>query len=108
MPSSDLTTQYQHLPFLQYCYRYHAHLLSFPTRRSSDLGTTSRISGSFPDSRRPSISVWVSLFAKRRRAIASHSMTPTLKTSARWSTTRSEEHTSELQSLRHIVCRLLT
>src|SRR5947199_5523301 len=25
----------------------------------------------------------------------------------RWSTPRSEEHTSELQSLRHLVCRLL-
>src|SRR5437899_5983519 len=32
---------------------------------------------------------------------------PSLPPDARWATPRSEEHTSELQSLRHLVCRLL-
>src|SRR5437899_4922400 len=41
--------------------------------------------------------------ARRRRA---GSATPTASSSAR-APSRSEEHTSELQSLRHLVCRLL-
>src|SRR5947199_2742964 len=50
--------------------------------------------------------------AAKRRSLSSR----TTSSSARWtvsvvpfvpSTSRSEEHTSELQSLRHLVCRLL-
>src|SRR5205814_8677163 len=57
-------------------------LLSFPTRRSSDLGRVNEVDEHDSDD-----APW------RGRAGA-----PDL---------RSEEHTSELQSLRHLVCRLL-
>src|SRR5258705_5257579 len=36
-----------------------------------------------------------------------HDVHPTLSDRVRLKQTRSEEHTSELQSLRHLVCRLL-
>src|SRR5947199_9842631 len=62
-------------------------LHSFPTRRSSDL--------SRPRGRRPPGQA--DPRARRRGG-------PAAPTSA-W--VRSEEHTSELQSLRHLVCRLL-
>src|SRR5690606_41337435 len=60
------------------------HLHSFPTRRSSDLGSS-------PSSRSPNRS----LLARRRRSWRD------------WSSPRSEEHTSELQSRVKLVCRLL-
>src|SRR5205814_9317842 len=69
--------------FSRYCARRDPH--SFPTRRSSDLHRTGRD----PAAR---IHRGVRLARRARRA----SRTP-----------RSEEHTSELQSLRHLVCRLL-
>src|SRR5438309_5115955 len=63
------------------CYQYHRHLHSFPTRRSSDL---SRSPAAAPvESARAASS---SRFCLRQR---------------------SEEHTSELQSQFHLVCRLL-
>src|SRR5438045_5885012 len=67
----------------------HRDLHSFPTRRSSDLTVRSR---------------------KRRVSSRTISRTSTSRSggstvTAR--TVRSEEHTSELQSLRHLVCRLL-
>src|SRR5437899_10604340 len=54
---------------------------SFPTRRSSDLWRPSRLTS-------------------RRSSGGRNTCLPELRT-------RSEEHTSELQSLRHLVCRLL-
>src|SRR5262245_65788683 len=60
-------------------------LHSFPTRRSSDLSAHAR-HGPHPG---------------RRRRARDHG--PPLDGPA----VRSEEHTSELQSLRHLVCRLL-
>src|SRR5438874_8853602 len=57
----------------------------FPTRRSSDL------------SARP----------HRRRCDPSPSARRRVVTSPPWRATRSEEHTSELQSRRDLVCRLL-
>src|SRR6266513_3278888 len=63
------------------CYGDHRDLHSFPTRRSSDLlVATARGSASFPNSRRLSSAA---------------------------SKSRSEEHTSELQSRFELVCRLL-
>src|SRR5437899_8529236 len=41
------------------------------------------------------------------RTVSSVSPFKTVKTRMRFSGLRSEEHTSELQSLRHLVCRLL-
>src|SRR5205823_11113929 len=90
----------------------HRHLHSFPTRRSSDLNPDCDDSGpgcahpSTPPSRSRVGSVSgctskrrTSGTARRRRGASC-----TRCTSAR---TRSEEHTSELQSLAYLVCRLL-
>src|SRR5437899_9585309 len=70
-----------------YCYCHNRELHSFPTRRSSDLlGPLLR--KPLPQARRPPVhhKAAFSCFLSR---------------------IRSEEHTSELQSLRHLVCRLL-
>src|SRR5205814_10375598 len=80
--------------FFFYCSRPHRDLHSFPTRRSSDLRVCS-------------------LHAARRRTISQFH--PRLGRDHQYrrsdvvcrSDLRSEEHTSELQSLRHLVCRLL-
>src|SRR5262245_65747353 len=71
--------------FFFYCSGDHPDLHSFPTRRSSDLASASK-----PPS-----------------APSSPMRRPACPVSDRRATTRSEEHTSELQSLRHLVCRLL-
>src|SRR5262249_62251153 len=81
-------------------------LLSFPTRRSSDLrDRRSAVRGGEPGP------AWRSCRAVRgprspafRRA---RSCSPAECRSTRGSTARSEEHTSELQSLTNLVCRLL-
>src|SRR5437899_10074930 len=65
--------------FFFYCYRHHQDLHSFPTRRSSDL---------FAENQR--VHQGGTIFGLHREP-----------------EDRSEEHTSELQSLRHLVCRLL-
>src|SRR5205809_5749817 len=72
------------------CYAAHRPLHSFPTRRSSDLVTdASHITAAFP--------------------AAAKVIPPTDQTdgAGRVQVTRSEEHTSELQSRLHLVCRLL-
>src|SRR5437870_6766228 len=76
--------------FLFYCYPDHRALHSFPTRRSSDLRLES---------------VKTRLSTEFRCAWAALSMLPRSVTACWW--TRSEEHTSELQSRGHLVCRLL-
>src|SRR5205814_7400597 len=63
-------------------------LHSFPTRRSSDL-----------------ISHWLALSSKTD-SLTIVMQFSTGQTASR-TASRSEEHTSELQSLRHLVCRLL-
>src|SRR5205814_9916695 len=71
--------------------RDHRDLHSFPTRRSSDL------------------SICRAETCSRRASGRSRSSARSWRTK-RWrciSALRSEEHTSELQSLRHLVCRLL-
>src|SRR5262245_65069073 len=70
------------------CYGDPRHLHSFPTRRSSDL-RVDRGDGHQP------CAVW-------------HGKSTGTAAPRSWrSGSRSEEHTSELQSLRHLVCRLL-
>src|SRR5438093_6915444 len=76
-------------------YSHHPLLASFPTRRSSDLSCSRRA-----DSRHSVSSERVAPSALR------HSNSPVVSRSRR-SDTRSEEHTSELQSLTNLVCRLL-
>src|SRR5690349_24805941 len=79
--------------FFFYTYSDHRDLHSFPTRRSSDLRDTE--SSGRPDSFRPSpISAAAQLL---------QSPSPPVLLSR----PRSEEHTSELQSRRDLVCRLL-
>src|SRR5438045_9515134 len=72
--------------------RDHRDLHSFPTRRSSDLN------GLRPVCAIRSRSPWI-----QERAPCSRPSTAAISSRP----TRSEEHTSELQSLRHLVCRLL-
>src|SRR5262245_63453137 len=72
-------------------------LHSFPTRRSSDLLIDSASSAS--ESSRMSTRGWY--LPRARRSNGSSRNVPS------GAGPRSEEHTSELQSLRHLVCRLL-
>src|SRR5436305_7683651 len=74
-----------------YCYAAHQDLHSFPTRRSSDLNEPSRSNA------RMNVS-WVKSCAR--------ASSPASRKARRY-TRRSEEHTSELQSRPHLVCRLL-
>src|SRR5205814_8868736 len=91
--------------FFFYCYGDHRALHSFPTRRSSDLLGISghaaplNLSGPIRAIR------WAGLLSN----VASSLMRLASCRRARESflRNRSEEHTSELQSLRHLVCRLL-
>src|SRR5205814_8996852 len=88
-------------------------LHSFPTRRSSDLVSASATG--WPQlccqsaESRPSISFMKRLIRLGHWPSGSTSSRELLTTSGRRvrRCSRSEEHTSELQSLRHLVCRLL-
>src|SRR5436305_9901464 len=77
--------------FSFYCYAHHRDLHSFPTRRSSDL-------------RRCRTTRW---WRTSRRSWQPPRVTPPFRPFSPASTRRSEEHTSELQSRPHLVCRLL-
>src|SRR5262245_63805275 len=83
-------------------YDPHRELHSFPTRRSSDLHDG--VGAGVPRPRYESA-------ASARMASANSTVACTMRTGAMlgrtWRPSRSEEHTSELQSLRHLVCRLL-
>src|SRR5204863_9203180 len=87
------------LLYFFYCYGDHRDLHSFPTRRSSDLSLDPRV--------RPDLGTEL---ARRRgdgggdRTHSARGVSPTAQL-AEW--VRSEEHTSELQSRRDLVCRLL-
>src|SRR5947208_10542238 len=80
-------------------YAHHLHLHSFPTRRSSDLIDRSarpHRPASRHSNRNARCHLGHSRRARRRRE--AHRDAPLV---------RSEEHTSELQSPDHLVCRLL-
>src|SRR5439155_22985399 len=89
---------------------HHHHLHSFPTRRSSDLKSTAR---SPPRAMGRLSARTVSRASSRLRWSSRSPPTRTLSGSRRWHRRRrarrlrSEEHTSELQSRGHLVCRLL-
>src|SRR5207244_11258820 len=73
----------------------HIRLPSFPTRRSSDLSGRSAIRMTFARS------------CERSGIASSRKITCGSCRLRRWIRWRSEEHTSELQSPDHLVCRLL-
>src|SRR5205814_8963725 len=73
--------------------RAHRDLHSFPTRRSSDLAMRTMLEEAASDA-----ILGVEAYEARRTTSGAES---------RRTGPRSEEHTSELQSLRHLVCRLL-
>src|SRR5207244_11865774 len=82
--------------------RRHPH--SFPTRRSSDLNCIPVLSSDLSSAATPStdlgslagVGAMVAGWSRRSR-----------RASGRFNVWRSEEHTSELQSPDHVVCRLL-
>src|SRR5207253_10449150 len=80
------------------------HLTSFPTRRSSDLRAPRRQNQNrtVSASRAPRSGGW----PREARPECSF-LPPTRVPSERFVIMRSEEHTSELQSRGHLVCRLL-
>src|SRR5207253_11401038 len=94
----DTALDYSLFSLLLYCSAHHRNLHSFPTRPSSDL----KLVPACPCSRKvpspPSAAPARTLAAVRCSRSASK---------ATQSTQRSEEHTSELQSRGHLVCRLL-
>src|SRR5437016_9696349 len=80
-----ITTLYIYIYFFFYLYGDHRDLHSFPTRRSSDLAVR----------------------AGARAAVAGGRSAAARTPDCRAGRARSEEHTSELQSLTKLVCRLL-
>src|SRR5690606_41950647 len=81
--------------------RVHPRVLhSFPTRRSSDLGQTGRLVQACTSVTSP-ISPAQIISAAWRVPSLEYPWLPI------WVATRSEEHTSELQSRENLVCRLL-
>src|SRR5262245_62859281 len=80
-----------------YCSRSLLDLHSFPTRRSSDLSSRSAAPARWRSS----------LIRLTTSGIRWGASSTPGASKMRPSGSRSEEHTSELQSLRHLVCRLL-
>src|SRR5207253_11507164 len=91
--------------FFLYLSRHPRHLHSFPTRRSSDLRGAERSRSPVIRTTR-STTLAITPFSTKPTAASSISKAPTRAPSPAtpW---RSEEHTSELQSRGHLVCRLL-
>src|SRR5207244_12829592 len=91
------------LPSSRHCHGPHPSLPSFPTRRSSDLLSreTSRWRGWRGSERTRTWNFLTVAAARCTKAICSQSSSETV------TRRRSEEHTSELQSPDHLVCRLL-
>src|SRR5262249_57754680 len=89
----------------------HRYLHSFPTRRSSDLGSATPgfhapRGNSSRDAPRRGTGPRERLSPSARGAAATRSVAKSVPTQS-VGTRRSEEHTSELQSLTNLVCRLL-
>src|SRR5205814_8231451 len=79
-------------------------LHSFPTRRSSDLEANVAII-SMAQQARPNVTGQTEDLRAQFKKVSATVVT--MKPPGKLKTPRSEEHTSELQSLRHLVCRLL-
>src|SRR5438046_1370040 len=101
------------------CAAHLLRLLSFPTRRSSDLHmivvSCASSTGCLGASSAATTGTYYYLLNYYPQATASHAQVPEMTgsdlvlsgTRADFGPTRSEEHTSELQSLTNLVCRLL-
>src|SRR5205814_10713617 len=103
-----------------YTTRHHLHLHSFPTRRSSDLrglrriyaeGLTAKDMPNYRDKVGVLKDMEKNQISQLRKQLADvqdvlNGMEPSTDRYHN-AKKRSEEHTSELQSLRHLVCRLL-
>src|SRR5207248_10445317 len=87
------------LAFFFYCYGDHRDLHSFPTRRSSDLA--------WPSATKMSPFGAVTTSFGSVSAAGGSPATPALPSVSNTFPSRSEEHTSELQSPYDLVCRLL-
>src|SRR5437016_2992980 len=82
------------------CYVDHRHLHSFPTRRSSDLAAAATEAHLH--------AVEADFFRQRNRLDPTRQVQiPVRNADLEGGAARSEEHTSELQSLTNLVCRLL-
>src|SRR5699024_12772435 len=92
--------------FILYSYSHHRDLLSFPTRRSSDLKHPAIILGKGSAYARSEAEVR-ELVTKTGIPFLPMSMTKGVVPDDSPSSARSEEHTSELQSRFDLVCRLL-
>src|SRR5262249_57921376 len=97
--------------FLLNCYVAPQDPPSFPTRRSSDLSSTCLATNSLrstiaPYSRSAACGVMLTAHSRSRTRVRSVPTGADL-TRVRDRLWRSEEHTSELQSLTNLVCRLL-
>src|SRR5205814_10120238 len=102
---SNRTYYVSFLSYFFYCYADHRDLHSFPTRRSSDLDRRQRQSEA---SEIPDLVIRQRYRGRRKARIARDFHVLVVEVDVEYvEITRSEEHTSELQSLRHLVCRLL-
>src|SRR5947208_5309377 len=86
--------------FCFYCRRDNRDIHSFPTRRSSDLEA---VVEALPNERLDTLNVMRSDVGPH----LDHDRAPVRQLQSQRVRPRSEEHTSELQSLEHLVCRLL-
>src|SRR5207237_8130364 len=96
---------------LSYCYAHLPHLLSFPTRRSSDLATRTSLRRHYPHQVQ---GVRLGRLSQQRlprtftRSYDHKNRSQSRERVIGYSLlVRSEEHTSELQSHLNLVCRLL-
>src|SRR5204862_3895668 len=88
------------------CYLAHLDLHSFPTRRSSDLSRTWHGAAKANGPRRPACG-WPRSICRKAGSRNAFAAASRPGKSRRFPMSRSEEHTSELQSRRDLVCRLL-
>src|SRR5207249_11638076 len=94
-----ITFIYSH--FLLHAHSHPRHLHSFPTRRSSDLRTT------FSSATLATTPSWAGPTLTASTAGSATTVSTAAARTTPCSATRSEEHTSELQSRFDLVCRLL-
>src|SRR5438552_18558336 len=100
---ASILSLFRRSSFIFYLYSIPRDLHSFPTRRSSDLAYIAGVGvNSVVPARGGDV---VKLYLVRQRMDEANY--PTLGATLAVETLRSEEHTSELQSPDHLVCRLL-
>src|SRR5437660_962926 len=94
--------------FLFYAHASHRYLHSFPTRRSSDLTTYHfRISATNAGGTSKGSDEMLNTLPNSPTVVTKAASEVTQSSATLNASVRSEEHTSELQSRGHLVCRLL-